>query len=357
MRKTIHPITPTLGQIAAELNVSRSTVSYVLLGQEREKRISQAMAARVREAAKRLNYRPDGAARSLYERKSYQIGLLLRNAADRPLTTPSAFEFMIGVNLMMEKAGYVVTLIRIGDVHADSQPQSRVFREHMLDGVIVFGDLPPSIYARTTSLSEACIWANSSPFGARGYIRRDEVHAGQTVAQMAMQNGYQRLVWLGPRAIHETAFPDEIPHYSQHDRYRGLKEVADQNHLACETILLDRHVHQNDLVREVRRLAAPDTAFVAYDTGIVMRAILAAGELGLRLGQDVGLACCDEWEILRNYWPSMSRVTHDLLTMGQTAAQMLLSIVGHPQADCPSLQIRGDWHPGTTLGSTKISRP
>jgi LacI family transcriptional regulator len=343
-------MTPTLDQIAAELNVSRSTVSYVLLGKSQEKRISRAMAERVMAAAERLNYKPDGAARSLYERKSYQVGLLLRNAADRPLTTPSAFEFIMGVNLELEQAGYVLTLIRIGDVHAEGEPQSRVFREHMLDGIMIFGDLPTSIFEQTKRLSEACVWANSSAFGPQRCIRRDEVEAGRMSAQMALQNGYTRLVWVGIKTTpSDTAFPDERPHYSDHDRYVGVMAGAGRPGIVCESVLLNRHVSQDTLRTAMQRLASPDTAFIAYDSGLAMRCILAASELGLRLGQDLGLVCCDEWEILRTYWPSMSRVSHDLLGMGKAAAQMLLKVIADPKTKCPSVQVQGAWYPGTTL--------
>lgn len=66
----------TSSTIAHLLGVSQATVSYVLSGQARKRRISEETTERVLEAARRLNYVPNRVARSLRLQRTAIIGVL-----------------------------------------------------------------------------------------------------------------------------------------------------------------------------------------------------------------------------------------------------------------------------------------
>ena len=67
---------PTIKDIAAEVGVSHTTVSYILSGNTTQK-ISEATRKAVLDAARRLQYVPNGAARSLRNNSSCCIGVVL----------------------------------------------------------------------------------------------------------------------------------------------------------------------------------------------------------------------------------------------------------------------------------------
>ena len=67
----------SLKDIAETLNLSKTTVSWVLSGRADEKGISAATQQRVSRCAQRLNYRPNLLARSLNTGESGMIGLIL----------------------------------------------------------------------------------------------------------------------------------------------------------------------------------------------------------------------------------------------------------------------------------------
>lgn len=72
----------SIKHIAKHLNVSASTVSFVLNGKEKEMKISKEMAERVRQVAKELNYTPNMAARSLRTNKTKTIGLIVADISN-----------------------------------------------------------------------------------------------------------------------------------------------------------------------------------------------------------------------------------------------------------------------------------
>jgi DNA-binding LacI/PurR family transcriptional regulator len=73
---------PTLRMVAAEAGVSVATVSYVLSGRHRSHTIKDSTAARVREAATKLGYRRNDAARAIRTGKSDLVLLSLSVLAD-----------------------------------------------------------------------------------------------------------------------------------------------------------------------------------------------------------------------------------------------------------------------------------
>mgnify|MGYP000355767201 FL=1 len=70
----------TMKDVAKEAGVSTATVSYVLNYSDTE-RISHETRLRVFEAANKLNYVPNMAAKALSEKKSYLVGMIINKRA------------------------------------------------------------------------------------------------------------------------------------------------------------------------------------------------------------------------------------------------------------------------------------
>lgn len=107
----------TLASLAAELGVSRTTVSNAY---NRPDQLSAPLRARVLEAARRLGYPgPDPVARSLRTRKAGAVGLLLTEALSYAFRDPAATGFLEGLALACEQAGQGLLLIPVSPEHAD----------------------------------------------------------------------------------------------------------------------------------------------------------------------------------------------------------------------------------------------
>ena len=72
----------SLKDIADKVEVSTALVSYVMNGQEKEKRVSTEMVQKIWEVAKELNYRPDYIAQSLRKGSTNTIGLIVADIAN-----------------------------------------------------------------------------------------------------------------------------------------------------------------------------------------------------------------------------------------------------------------------------------
>lgn len=107
----------TLASLAAELGVSRTTVSNAY---NRPDQLSAPLRARVLEAARRLGYPgPDPVARSLRTRRAGAVGLLLTEALSYAFRDPAATGFLEGLALACERAGSGLLLVPVSPELAD----------------------------------------------------------------------------------------------------------------------------------------------------------------------------------------------------------------------------------------------
>ncbi len=122
----------SLKDIAKELNLSKTTVSWVLSGQAQQKGISGATANRVMEYAVKLNYQPNLIARSLNTGETKTIGLILPSISDSFYS-----EVAREIEAKARECGYS---LMIGSSESDINREDdmiRVFKSKRVDGIII----------------------------------------------------------------------------------------------------------------------------------------------------------------------------------------------------------------------------
>ncbi|MEX0774659.1 MAG: LacI family DNA-binding transcriptional regulator [Phycisphaeraceae bacterium] len=341
----------TIAQIAKEAGVSIGTVSRVLNGKHKNAWPSAARRAQsIVDIAARLNYRPSWAARAMAQRKSHMVGVVVRNAPDRKFIFLQAFETMLGINDCLASADFMLSLVHLAELGDESDEVPRVFRENILDGMIVLGgDMPEVIERKLKRIHNSvapCLWVENNQWRATGCLHRDEVHAAQLAVEQLAQAGYRKLIWVGPSA-------DVTQHYSVRERERGVRETAE----ALGLPVVWRHMGREPYYDQLKALCrdeplSPDTAILASGARHATTLALAAGETGRLLGRDLGLACCDDSQQISAMFPTLSRVSFDRYQLGVTAAQMLLATIGGDELGMKSRRVRGQWIAGTTASGS-----
>ena len=122
----------TLASLAAELGVSRTTVSNAY---NRPDQLSPELRKRVLDTARRLGYPgPDPVARSLRTRKAGAVGLLLTENLSYAFRDPAAIQFLEGLALACEDAGHGLLLIPASPEREDVASVHRAG----VDGFVVY---------------------------------------------------------------------------------------------------------------------------------------------------------------------------------------------------------------------------
>lgn len=96
----------TIKEVAKEANVSTSTVSRVISDSPQ---ISEKTKEKVREVITRLNYKPNAIARSLANKKTRIIGVVLPSEAQDLFFNPFFLKAMQGMSSYAKKKKYYIT--------------------------------------------------------------------------------------------------------------------------------------------------------------------------------------------------------------------------------------------------------
>lgn len=129
------PRRATLASLAAELNVSRTTISNAY---NRPDQLSADLRERVLAAAKRLGYPgPDPVARSLRTRRAEAVGLVIPEPLTYAFSDPAALEFVAGLAESCEEAGQGLLLVAVGPGRSTAEGSNAVLSAGV-DGFVVY---------------------------------------------------------------------------------------------------------------------------------------------------------------------------------------------------------------------------
>jgi DNA-binding LacI/PurR family transcriptional regulator len=136
MARSVHSRrTATMAALAAELGVSRTTVSNAY---NRPDQLSAELRERVLEAARRLGYPgPDPVARSLRTRRAGAVGLLLTEALSYAFRDSAAIGFLEGLSVACQDAGRGLLLVPASP-DADERETAATVHRAAVDGFVVY---------------------------------------------------------------------------------------------------------------------------------------------------------------------------------------------------------------------------
>src|ERR687884_1867090 len=130
----------TIQELAAKTGVSVATVSRALNGSSE---VSAATRKKILELARRLDYTPSAAARTLVQRRSHVIGVILETGPGHPdLLHPFFQEVLVGLKQGAGARGYDLLLFASdepGNGFGGSHSYLRRAGHHGVDGVVVMG--------------------------------------------------------------------------------------------------------------------------------------------------------------------------------------------------------------------------
>jgi LacI family transcriptional regulator len=303
-----------LKDLAQELGVSIATVSRALRSSPE---IGKEMQERVKELAKRLNYRPNPFAQSLRKEAPRMIGVVVPN-----LVTHYYAAVLDGIEDEAGKAGYSVIS---ANTHEDTAAEVRAIDNFIslhVEGIVACLSQTTTDYSHFEEISEMGI---PLVFFGRTCLsdRFSSVTAnGDEAAQMATQH----LIDTGSRRIAFIGGPNHLDMVKRrkHGYLEALREnniPIDRELVACDKIDYEvaLHVTEEMLKRDNR----PD-AILAFNDIITFAAFTAIKNCNLRIPEDVALIGFTDDQHAAYVTPRMSAIVDQSFKMGVKACDLLL---------------------------------
>lgn len=320
----------TLASLAAELGVSRTTVSNAY---NRPDQLSAPLRARVLEAARRLGYPgPDPVARSLRMRKAGAVGLLLTEALSYAFRDPAATGFLSGLALACENAGQGLLLVPV------SPEQCDVTAVHQagVDGFVVYSVREDDPHLLAVLGRPVPTVVCDQPMGVEGVDRVGvDDRAGMLgLARHLTGLGHRRVGVICMRlGLRRNDGPADHRRQAggtyavQRARLAGLRDgLAEVGVDWADVAVYERFEHSVDAGQDAARelLAAHPglTAVVCTSDVLALGALQHAAERGLAVPEDLTVTGFDG--VPEAERAGLTTVCQPLLEKGRVAGELLL---------------------------------
>lgn len=305
----------TLREVAERAGVSRTTASFVLSGR-RDMRISAEAEARVRQAARELNYRPSLLARSLRTNSSQTIGLL----SDQIASEMFAGEAVRGA---LTSALQHEHLLFVGETGGDPEVERSIIQGMLDRGV--GGFVHASLYTQVVRIPAVLrrhpvVLMNCYARGKRlPAVVPDEMEAGRSVARELLARGHRDgIVLVGEHTAQAVA---------GEERLAGIREVlvAEGTDLAG---IVDTLWWPEPAYRAMAGYLATGptpTAFICLNDRVALGVYQALAEVGWQVPQDVSVISFDDSDLAGWLRPALTSVAIPYFEMGRRSIELLLA--------------------------------
>lgn len=303
----------TQQDIARLSEVSQATVSRVLAGDER---VDAQIRDRVLGIMNSHNYQPDVRARSLRQRKTHLIGLVLKREVGTLQGDP--FFAMLVAEVVDAMAGSPWHLCV--DIATDSSRQHAIYdellRTRRVDGLILVESEASDHRIRRLQHDQFpfVLIGNATDMPELHAIDNDNVMAAEIATRHLVEQGYKRIAFLGgPKSLTVTR-----------DRETGYRQAVD-NPLVAYTEF-GYHSARDKACEMFSAKDRPD-AIVAMDDTMAMGVIQAAREHRLSVPDDLGVVGFNDSSLCDQIENGLTSVNLHIDNMVRWSIRRLLQVI------------------------------
>lgn len=303
----------TIGDIAQELGVSKTTVSRALSGKGR---IGKETVERVRSFVEESQYRPNVIARGLAQNKTYNLGLAI------PLEytdIPFFKECMDGICEEASRYNYDIILsVRREDSLAQIH---RLVMNHKIDGMILTRTVVNSGAVRF--LKERKVpFVVIGPWDDPDVVSIDNPNreASSELTELLLMKGLCRLALVGGSSMH----------YVTESRRQGFMDAYRNRGIPAEESLIYMEVGEYRKAMYVveRILAAGADGIVCMDDSISNLILGCLREKGIEIPSMLKLASLYDSYQMKNNIPPVTSLRFDTKGLGRNACIKMLEMLG-----------------------------
>ncbi len=315
---------PTIRDVAKRAGVAVSTASLALNGKPY---VSRETRFKVLQAAEELGYHPHTLAKNLADGRTRNLGLITPISLEHLFASAGFFSCLIrGMHRAAAELGYNLSLhIAESEEEAGARIRAAV-RSRNVDGLVITNPTVSSPYLSDLKRHRVPFVFVGRPVEEAPYVDNDNVEVSRLAVRHLVEGGHRRIAFL--------IGPDRFT-FCQ-DRLLGYRSALNEAGLPCEESLIWRsELVEGDAYRVVRK-TAPNCRFTALFAGSDVQAvgaIRALRELGLRVPQDIAIACVNNTELTQHFVPPLTTVDLHEYWLGYWAGKRLVQkIEGEEEA-------------------------
>ncbi|MBB4566678.1 LacI family DNA-binding transcriptional regulator [Rhizobium leucaenae] len=316
----------TVIDIAHAAGVSKSTVSLVLQGSSL---VNEATRAKVNAVIRELGYVYNRGAANLRQAKSKIVGIVVND-----LTNSFFAELAVGVDMVVQSAGYVQFLSNTGESIDRQREVVASMREHGISGLIVSparGTEAADFKSLTNAGMPVVIVVRNIPGAKVSSLVSDNFAGASAAVEHLAGLGHRRIAFMGGFA--NTAVFAE--------RLGGYRDALAKAAIAFDDDLVVATAPSRaggvEAVGRAMLLAHKPTAAVCFNDAVAFGVCDGLRARRLEPGVDFAVVGFDDVIEAESAVPALTTVSVDPQGMGRRAAQLLLKQINSGKVEAEAI--------------------
>lgn len=299
----------TIKDVAKLANVSISTVSYAL---NNTGNVSEETRKKIINAAKELDYKPSGIARSLKTKKTEIIGVFLNN-----FNGPIYSEIIRGVSDVVKANGYEIV---VAECMSTRNTLSRLFAQRIVDGAIVLSpNVPDKIIKEYASSNFPIVTLDRElKHDFVSSVLIDNKNACYNVIRYLSEQGYKDVALInGPKGT-----------YDSEKRYEGFKEGIKNFNMNLkkqwECVGSFEEESGYNIAQKIIKSGDIPEVFCAANDEMAIGVVKALKENNIKVPKEVAVVGFDDIQLCEYITPKLTTVRRPAYDLGVLATYTLL---------------------------------
>lgn len=304
----------SISDIARSLNISVTTVSFILNGRAEEKRISEELVQRVQKHIAEVGYKPNSLARSLRTGKSNTIGLMVEDISN---------PFFANIARMIEdnayKNGYKILYCSTDNDTEKTKDLIQMFQERHVDGYII---APPEgveeeINTLINSGSPVVLFDRNLSGVHTDYVGIDNYGSTYNAIKYLIGKGYKNIAFITLYSL-QSQMKERMHGYesalAEHQLNQHIKEIPYSN-------------DPDDIIKHVSAFLSrkKEVDAVLFGTNyLAVSGLRAIYNLGLKIPSDLAVIAFDDHDVFELSNPSITAIKQPIKEISGEVINLLL---------------------------------
>lgn len=313
---------PTMSDVARLAGVGTMTVSRVL---NRTARVSSETEERVRDAIKKLHYRPNELARAFRGQRSRSIGLLVPYLFD-PFFATCAH----AASVVAREHGYsVITATTDEDPETEYGEIEQMLQRHVEGLLIIPAQTQSSRLTRTLfGRTPVVFFDRPGVDDSLDSVLVENTEGARKMVEHLVGHGHRKISFM---SMNRSLFTMEARYqgYSEAMRQAGLVEDVSFNCATAEDA-------EREVASRIKAAAGEPVAFFTANNLTTRSVFGALVHLGVKIPAEAAIAAFDDSELSELTSPPISVVRQPSYRLGESAARLLFERIGAEEEEHPA---------------------
>ncbi|WP_425234843.1 LacI family DNA-binding transcriptional regulator [Ulvibacterium sp.] len=306
----------TIKELAQELDISTTTVSRVLTGQEKKYRISPKTALRVRNGARKHKFEPNQIARNLRLQETNTIGLIIPD-----ISNPFFANLARTVEIELRKRDKMILLCDTKDETLLEEESLNLLLGRKVDGLLVAPVGKKCDHFIKNSKIPLVLIDRYFKDQTIPFVTADNFQSAYFATEFLIHKGHQNIACiqgLGYTSVNENRILGYSQAMEDHKIPTRFTQISGSGYS-----IENGYESTKELLQKKNR----PTAIFALNNQIALGAMKAIKEAGLHIPEDISLIAFDEQPYFELLSPALTAIKQPMQGIGKVAVETLFRLM------------------------------